>query len=331
MRTIFHCILLIVVIGVSMNCTFALAKSPKCAKASFIKDTQTLENITITIRSIQKRHQQLINKEQADIIHYQSHWVLLGYADAVKELLFLLLNKQGLCPNTQHLKYDLPIVIDAILPKAFQFFVDNPGEHVVYNGFNCHNTSLMVQGMLDQLSYVGHDELTFYLNNYCSEIHPDDRNFLDIVVFYFADPYSEHSATVIHDNYIFEKPTVTSNYRFAEKHASLMNEARYFRCSFMPGLLHACSKTLFSIKQHVTRLNIYFRDMVLLKADLSIKEDNYHLMQQLSSQLQNIKPSNPECLKEKQLLLQRLNSLIALYTEMMSTGSYRGYRHMQKG
>ena len=240
---------------------------------------------------------------------------------SVKKLINGILGNIKTEINVQLPKNGKYIDITPILKYRFpQLNLD--AAHIV-NSFNCHNLSLIIAGFQERQSYTTQREIDFYLNNFCEQVNQPENLSISI----FRHPMLSHSLTTLNDDLVIEKPSnsIKKHYRLKRGKATTFE---HYNCDSSKFKRLSCHK-LDSINEQVSFIDKYFTNLsTTLRGAVNI-ENQYKALEQIQEHLIKTSNLNSDCRLIKSSILERVNSLISLYHDLVAgnlygQGSYAG-------
>lgn len=254
--------------------------------------------------------------------------IVLKGSDEIKtrDVLIGLGERLGLensMPN--NLALDRPVNItkplQAILP---QFPFD---QTFAVNGVNCHGTSLLAAGILDQVSYVSNDELEHTLHSKCVSVEGATPGSIGIIG---RNTMLSHSFYVLSRNLILEKRSLSAKSNFKIHYVSNMPRAEYFYCE--KANVVCSTSAVLVLQTRVSREEQFYAEFLSTYAGLPERrahEDNLRDLLQIATRL-HTQALGSTCNQLVADLKYRLISLNDLMEQLSGAGLFYNQREFTK-
>ena len=207
---------------------------------------------------------------------------------------------------------DITDIVKATFPQI------NFDSAPIVNSYNCHNTSLVVNGFLDYQSYSSETEIRFYMDNFCKEVR--GRGDKTIGVYYH--PMLSHSFTSINENVIFSKASnhMKKPYEFIFT-KNKYRGFKHYKCDANKFRSLSCD----SLKQEIVdvdEVDKFFSQLVVSLSMASQRSEYYELIKNLRHDIKLKRIHSNDCILIKQSLLERLGALESLYEDLDAGNIY---------
>jgi hypothetical protein len=219
--------------------------------------------------------------------------------------------------NFNQVDWTQDINITGLIEPKFKEF--NINKKLSVNGINCHGTSFYISGFLKRLSYVGMNEMNFYLNNYCKRVSGPEANAIGVIN---RKTMLSHSFKVIGPNIIFQKKSISKKDPFKFYLINDYKTSEFFRCQ--PVLKDNCPTQHLQLKSEVSKLDIIYNRILQHNLDAEFREVAYSSIEPLASRVHIAinNESNPYCQQDLLRLKYRLESLEDVGHNILGDGLY---------
>lgn len=186
------------------------------------------------------------------------------------------------------------------------------------NSYNCHNTTLVLNGFLKYQSYSTQDEITFYFNNFCEEVNEEDTGTIGMNF----NRITSHSYTRISKNLIFHKPSNGMKSRYLLQNAlERYNNFRYFKCDTQKFNKLRCPD-LEQLQQRLDQVDKFFSILSSSLSNASNRFNQKEKLDQITHDLEKLHIQTQDCELIKEAMIQRIEAITSLYEDLNAGNIY---------
>ncbi len=207
-----------------------------------------------------------------------------------------------------------PSGLAAHLKELKTSFELKDGKFFLVDGVNCHSTSLNSSGYLNYPTYVDAKEFNYVLDSYCRKV-PRPTN--GTIAAQQRRSYWGHSYYHIKPDLVFEKKGMLRKDPYEVKKRGYYNNVEYFQCEFQN---HECP-ALRKMANRVRLIGLYYANLSTGFGEYKYLDVFSRYLKKQEQDLKAMKVSSASCVKKKNDLLNRLDSL-AVWDNNLSNGGY---------
>lgn len=205
---------------------------------------------------------------------------------------------------------DLGPVLKELLPQM------NLTTQFALNGVNCHNTSLLAAGVLENPSYVSGEELAHILRTRCHEIAQPVGGAIGVIR--EGGPAS-HSFYVVIPNLVLEKRNLKANSGYQLHAVKAAPPAKYYVCQRAEAICE--NPEVINLRTRVRAEDKYYYGLVQSYAGFSERSAHRATVRKLVEDSTKLKILDEPCKNEVSDLHFRLVSLRALGDQLEGMGA----------